>query len=82
MQIGDSEQFFVGPKQGTGGIGDQRDAGESDDVIASLDLRKRGFSNWTPASADMSGQNTITHCIASFTSSASVSARSVSAASP
>jgi hypothetical protein len=51
-------------------------------VIVRRNLRKRGFGNWSPAGADMSGQNTITHCIASFTSSASVSASNVSAASP
>ena len=82
MQIGDREQFFIGPKQRARRIGNQRHAGKGDNVIVLLNLRKRGSSQWIPTYASMSGQSPIPHCIASFTNSASVSARSVSAASP
>ena len=48
MQIGDREQFFVGPIQRARRIGDQRDAGKGDNVIVLLTLRKRGPSSGFP----------------------------------
>ena len=56
MQIGDANKFFVRPVQRAGRIGDERDAGETEDTLIRSSPRKRGPSSRIPADAGMSGQ--------------------------
>ena len=59
MQVGDDQQALLGPVERAGAVGDQRDAGNADVAPDPL-----------PAAV---ARLTRSHCIASFTSSASAS---------
>ena len=82
MQVGDDEQLFIRPINRARRIGDERDAGKGERVLVGSSPRQGRPSSRIPADAGMSGKRACSHCMASFTNSASVSASSASAASP
>jgi hypothetical protein len=84
MQIRYREQPFIRPIERARRIGRKRGAGNGDLMNGSPVRRgrPRGPGEAIGAGAEMSGKTAGAHCMASLTSSASVSASSESAASP